>query len=405
MKRVIRFNLIILFCFVFFIIGSEAHAKTLGDLKGELNTLKAKYNANKNEKNMTQAEIDKVQNEIIDTTNKIDQINQEIDRLNKDIEARNQEIAKMNDEIKEIVHYYQVVSSESFYLEFIFKATDFTDFIYRLAISEQLSEYRERKIGDFKKLVEENKKKINEIAEKKVELNNLQEKLKGDKAKLGNKLTGITEAGIGLKDDIASLQKTINLYQNTYKCSDNEDLGACVNRYNRKNSSSGGSSSFGPIPAANGFYKPMSAGYVSAPFGHHDRGLDISVKEGTAVRPVADGVVAAFWPKYPCGGNMLFINHTVNGTSYVSAYFHLWKVNVGIGQKVSHNDIIGVSGGQHKNYAACKNNPNCADVDYNDYDRCTTGPHLHLQLAKGLLYSTYNSFNNASIDPAPYVGY
>ena len=140
MKRVIRFNLIILFCFVFFIIGSEAHAKTLKQMKNELAAMKEKYNNNQSSKKMTESQIADVKSDISSINSQIDSINQEISNLNNDIEKRNQDIAKMKEEINSIMHYYQVSSSESFYLEYVFNASDFTDFIYRMAISEQLSE-------------------------------------------------------------------------------------------------------------------------------------------------------------------------------------------------------------------------------------------------------------------------
>ena len=59
----------------------------------------------------------------------------------------------MHEEIKQIIHYYQVSSSEAFYLEYVFKAKDYTDFIYRLALAEQLSEYRENTIAEQNRYV------------------------------------------------------------------------------------------------------------------------------------------------------------------------------------------------------------------------------------------------------------
>ena len=66
-------------------------------------------------------------------TEEKEQVSKEVDNLNKEIEKLGEEIIKMREEIKNIVHYYQLSSSNSLYLEYVFNASNFTDFIYRLA--------------------------------------------------------------------------------------------------------------------------------------------------------------------------------------------------------------------------------------------------------------------------------
>ena len=58
---------------------------------------------------------------------------------------------KMNEEIKSIVHYYQVSNVQNMYYEYVFNADSYTDFIYRFAITEQLSDYREKTINEYRK--------------------------------------------------------------------------------------------------------------------------------------------------------------------------------------------------------------------------------------------------------------
>lgn len=404
MKRVIRFNLIILFCFVFFIIGSEAHAKTLKQMKNELAAMKEKYNNNQSSKKMTESQIADVKSDISSINSQIDSINQEISNLNNDIEKRNQDIAKMKEEINSIMHYYQVSSSESFYLEYVFNASDFTDFIYRMAISEQLSEYREKTINEYNDLIKKNREKVSEIAAKKTSLKSLESDLSKKRDKLDAELTGIETAGMSIKDEIADLEKTVNLYQNTYKCSDNEQISTCINRKNNSYGSGSSSSSSRPsnginVPSSSGFFLPISSWTNIYPFKHHDNGMDLSTPEGQAVHPIADGVVIDIWYRYSCGGNMVWISHNVNGRKYTSAYFHLKSINVSVDQQVSHNTVIGSSGGAKRGTST------------NTYDGCTTGPHLHLQVATGhyeryirwsdgTYHISYSSWNSSSINPA-----
>lgn len=404
MKKKMKLCLIIITLVLCFCNTNNVQAKTLAQLKSELATMKDKYNKNQSQKQMTEAEIKKVKQEIESIGNEIDKINQDIIDLNNDIEKRNKEIKKMSEEIKSIMHYYQLNSGESFYLEYVFNATDYTDFIYRLALTEQLSEYRKKTINKYNQLIEENKKKIAEISAKKTELNKLESELATKYKKLETELTGITTAGVSIKDEISDMESTIKLYQNTYKCSDNEELTTCVNRYNNKNNSGSSSTDYN-VPSAYGFYVPITYWTRIYEFQHHDNGLDLSTPEGQSVHPIADGQVIDIWYKYSCGGNMVWIAHNVNGKKYTSGYFHLKTVNVAIGQQVSHSSVIGTSGGARKGTST------------NTYDGCTTGPHLHLQVSTGHysrylqvrgqtgLHISWSAWNSKSFNPRNIINF
>lgn len=398
-----KYKYFILLLLMLLLIPLKVNAATLGEFKKELDTLKTKQQENESTKKKTEAEIQATQSEINKINGQIDELNDEIASINEDIDKRNQEIAKMYDEIKSIVHYYQVASTQNMYYEYVFNANSYTDFIYRFAITEQLSKYREKTIDEYNRLIDENKKKVSEIASKKAELSKLEDQAKSKYNSLNGQLTGITTAGLSLKDEIAEMEKKINTYQNTYKCSDTEEISACVYRYNHPNvsKSSAGNHNI-TVASSSGFYLPISYWTKTYPFLHHDKGFDFSTPEGQEVHPVADGIVSEVWHHYKCGGNMIWIVHNVNGKKYTSAYFHLKTYYVKIGDKVSHNDVIGLSGGISKGNS------------YNSYDGCTTGPHLHLQLATGWYdpnslfagsYSGYWTFDNNSFNPLNVISY
>lgn len=390
----------VLICIIPFM---SVKAATLKEFRNELNSLKAKQQENETTKKKTEAEIQATQGEINKINNQIDELNQEIDELNQDIDARNQSIDKMNDEIKSIVHYYQISNTQNMFYEYVFDASSYTDFIYRFAITEQLSKHREKTIDEYNKLIEENKKKVSEIASKKTELSALEGQAREKYNSLNGQLTGITTAGVSLKDEIAEMEKKINTYQNKYKCSETEEISTCVYRYNHPTVTkvTAGSHNI-TVASSQGFYLPISYWTKTYPFLHHDKGFDFSTPEGQQVHPVADGIVSEIWYHYKCGGNMIWIVHNVNGKKYTSAYFHLKSYNVKIGDSVSHNDVIGLSGGISKGNS------------YNTYDGCTTGPHLHLQLATGWYdpnslfsgsYSGYWTFDNNSFNPLNVISY
>ena len=396
MKKFIKICLILVLSMG---ICIKVEAKTLNQIKKELNNMKAQYKENQSKKALTESEMNQVKSKISDISSQIVKTQNDINDINNDIDARNQEIEKMNEEIKSIVHYYQLSSSESFYLEYVFNAKDFTDFIYRLAISEQLSEYRKNMINQYKELIEKNKQEVSKLADKKSELKGYQNELSGEYNKLGTELNNISEAAIDIKDEIADLEKMVNLYESKYKCGGDEDVSACVNRVNSANARSRGSSSsttaYGSLPSAAGFYRPTAFGTISTNYGDSvgslyykpHQGIDVSVPHGTTVYAIADGTVVKVNYKNNCGGNMVFIAHKVNGKTYTSGYYHLASINVSVGQSVTYNTVVGSSGG----------NQHIETWDHCSYTGFANGGHLHLQIATGLYmtdYFTYSAFED-----------
>lgn len=391
MKRSIKFfiNIVIIFTLVF--IGNiSVGAKTLRQLKSELSTAEEKYKNNQAEKAQTEAQIASTKNKIDELNREKVKIQQDMSNLNDELDQLAKDIEKMQKEIKTIVNYYQLSSTNSLYLEYAFNATSFTDFIYRLAVSEQLSEYRKVTIDKYNKLIEENKKKINELAAKQASLNTLEKELSQELAKLGSNLASISDIATNIKDEINSLKSDIRLYENTYKCSLDEQLTTCMNR------AYGG----GGIPSAAGFYRPVVSGRVNADYGYtayygstFHYGLDIGVSHGTPVYAIAEGRVVKIFYKYDCGGNVIHIAHNVNGRRYTSQYAHLASMTVKEGDIVTPSTLIGYSGG-------------VPSIEY--WDGCSTGAHLHLQIATGAYmsdYFWYSEFQSRSFDPRNIINF
>ena len=395
MNTLKRLNIVILLISFIFLFGVNVEAKTLSDLKKELSSAEAKYSANQQQKEQTEAEIKSIKDKIVSLSAEKEKVQKDIVDLNNELEELAKDIDKMQKEIKSIVNYYQLTNSTSMYLEYVFNATSFTDFIYRLAVSEQLSEYRKVTIDKYNKLIDENKKKVKELAEKEVALDKLQDELSIQLSKLGSNLSKITEEAVDIKEEIKDLKKQVDTYQNTYKCSLNEQLSTCINRYN---SSSGNAY----LPSAAGFYRPIVTGALNYEYGYtpkygafHD-GIDFSIPHGTPVYSVADGIVVSVKPHQSCGGNMVYIGHKVNGKSYTSAYFHLADpILVREGQVVTYNTKIGTSGGVHA-------------IEWWDSPQCSTGAHLHFQIATGIYktdYFWYSNFRSRSFNPRTVINF
>lgn len=362
-------------------------AKTLRDYKNELNALKEKYESGEQEKKLTEEQIAKKRANISSINDEINKIEQDTKNLTSEIEKLNEDIVKKQDEIKKIINYYQVSNGESAYLEYIFKATDFTDLIYRLAIAEQLSKYNNDLVNEYHKMIDENEKKKEELANKKVSLNNKQNELEKELLSLDTQLGEILEENISTKEEIESIENTLKTYEELYDCNLDEDLDECEARI--RNSS--------VLPPGTKFYRPVTSGRVSANYGWYypwgtktwHYGMDISqTGHGANVYAMANGRVSYITRKASCGGNMLYIEHNVDGVNYTTGYFHLASIEVNVGDIVTYNTVVGKVGGS---------------PSIETWDRCSTGTHLHIQFGYGhydaLKSGYYTKFTAKAFDP------
>ena len=363
-KKIKYILLVLLLLVVNFAVPTKevAEAKTLRDLKEELAQYEKELAAGEEQKKLTQQEIANKRTSIENINVEISNISKEIVNLNEEIENLNVEIVEKEKEIKEIINYYQLSNSESAYLEYVFEAADFTDFIYRMAIAEQLSKYNDELVEEFHATIKENEQKKKDLDAKTVTLNEKQKKLESELASLGSQLGEIMDENVSIEDDIKSVKKMINTYENVYKCGLDENLNTCGR---------------GKLPPDTAFYRPVKSGKVSANYGiyypwgkpQQHYGMDISgTGHGAAVYSMANGRVAYITEKSSCGGNMVYIHHNVNGTLYTTGYFHLSHINVKVGDTVTTDTVIGGVGG---------------NTSYETWDACSTGTHLHIQFAYG----------------------
>jgi len=382
-KKIRYVLLVLLLLVVNFAVPTKevAEAKTLRDLKEELAELERKQSNVENEKKLTEQEIANKRASIDSINDEISAISQEMVSLTEEIEQLNVEIVEKEKEIKEIINYHQLSSSESAYLEYIFEAADFTDFIYRMAIAEQLSKYNDELVEEFHATIKENEQKKKDLDAKTVSLNEKQKQLENELISLGNQLGEITEENVSLEDDIKSMKKMINTYETVYNCNLDDDITEC---------------SRGQLPPGTAFYRPVNKGKVSANYGWYypwgkkqwHYGLDISqTGHGANVYSMADGVVAFITERAEYGGNMVYIHHNVNGVKYTTGYFHLSHINVRVGDVVTPNTVIGGVGGNRQ-------------IEW--WDKGSEGTHLHIQFGYGNTTATsgfYTRFTAKSFDP------
>lgn len=398
MKKALNIVLIIVLMIPFLTVPIKVEGQTLRELKEELEKTRQELKNQQAQEKLNQEQINKINANINNINATIKQIGDDMIRLNEEIEQAKVEIAEKDAQIKEIINFLQVSSGESEYMEYIFGAKDFTDFIYRMSITEQMTDYNDRLIDEANALIENNKKKQEELTNKEKELKNKQEELSKELAKVKADLSKIYDIFVDLEESIKVQESTVKLYEEDLKCGLDEDTDACLERVLRENLEAALKSAI--------FTRPLTSGYISSNYGNRcfwlngvwtcdfHTGIDIAAPLGTPIYSTSVGVVTAITPRYHCGGNMVFIHHWIDGRTYTSLYMHMYQVNVKVGDVVSGNTVIGTVGG---------------DPGVTWWDSCSTGSHLHFTLLNGLVGDDYvawsSGFYASLIDPRTRVNF
>ena len=359
-KKIFKIIFIVLVSIFVFVklddIDAVNQNSSLKDLKNSMAKLDRERQAASSRKNKTEKEIKSMESDI-------DRINKEIEDNNKAIEDAYDKIADLDEEIinkqKEIdnlLSFLQVSEGENVYLEYVFQAKNFTDFIYRGAVVEQLTKYNDDLIDDMYKKIEENKALQVQLQEdiKKGEqtIKNFEEKLKTKNLTLGDLIKDETDA----EAEYAASKREVQYYEKIFKenkCKETTSINECLG-----------------VAFANKLTRPVNSGWINSEWGlrfhptkHTWRlhnGIDIGVSTGTKVYASAPGVVVKKIVRSSCGGNELYIRHNLKGVGTVQTYYyHLSAFKVKVGDKVDTNTVIALSGGGES------------------YDACSTGPHLH----------------------------
>lgn len=368
MKKVSK---IILCAFSFFMLVNNVDAISLKDYRIQYEKDLAKYNNSKNKQAEAKSKINSLQGDIGNVSNNIAQYQKNIEDSKAKIEELNKEIEDKKKEIDNLLSFMQVSEGDNVYLEYVFEATSFTDFIYRSAIVEQLTKYNDELIDDMYKKIEENKqlqkKLAKQIEDSEKEMDKLNDLLNSANVSL-NQLVDEHE---DIEQDMDASKRQYEYFKKEFKnngCSEDTDINVCLK-----------------VPSSTGFIRPLVKATVTSEFGmrfHPTRhvwtlhsGIDLGVPIGTNVYPAANGVVTKIArvknpnkPGSSCGGNKIYVKHMVNGKEFVTVYMHVHTIKVNLGDYVTVNTVIAGSGGGES------------------YDYCTTGPHLHFSIMKGSSY-------------------
>lgn len=382
MRKISKILLIIIMLLVFMPKVNASSANTIAELRKEIEALKAKKQAQGNKKAQTQSEINTTTNKLNNTRNEITEGRNQIETARLEIKKLDKEIEDGTENIKSLMNSYQINSADNAYMDYIFKAESYADFVYRYTVIKQVIDYNKELIDGWNEKIIQNEQLQVDLANKEVELNKKVSEYETNIDKLGDKLAAYSDIVMDIQDEIDSTQELLNYYKEL-GCGENQNIYECIS-----------------VKGDTMFRKPLVKGTITSYYGYRinpltgkgtkfHSGTDIGGnKEGTNVYATANGTVGKIIRKARCGGNQVYVWHTIGGKKYTSLYMHLLNINVSIGDKVNSNTVVGTVGGGKGTWA---------------WETCSTGAHLHFSVATGWYgdknsYVSYSSFLAHLID-------
>lgn len=328
---------------------------TLRKLQNNYETEKAKYEENQKKINLTQSEINAKRNRITVLKNEMATISKEVETLNAEIEDYKVNIKNKIIQSKNLIEQLQITEKSDLYYDYIFNADSVSDMVYRSAVIKEIVDYNEKVVSTLNTMIEDNKKREEEIAKRKVEIDKIEDELNSQVISLGDTKEKLSEGAVSIAKQMQNIESKIKYYKSR-GCKLDDVIGVDCDK-----------ASSGPVrrPTQQGYVTQNNTLYSS---GYFHRGLDIGSKRGKneKIYPVANGTIQGV--EYDLNGALMVrIDHIINGKHYTSLYAHLSKFapNLYKGKKVTSNDYIGYMG----------------DTGY------SFGVHLHIEMYDCWLYS------------------
>lgn len=349
----------------------------LEDVKDSISNIKDQIKNVKEDKNTVINQINQIDKQINQTESKISSLSSLVMQTNNEIKQTTIELNKKTEEYSEHKDLYHdriraiYMNGSSGYLEIIFSAESFSDFMSRLDMVKKVMEYdtsllqemkvKQQEIEKQKKMLEQKKNQLerikNEVASKKIELDNSNRKKKEYYSKLSRDQKSLEKA-------LAEEERTSRLLEKQIQ----DIIGSNGNSnlvYKGKRGCILKVSDIGHYPKMTSPY-----GMRMHPTLHvwkMHTGIDYGVPMRTPIYSMAEGevIISKYLPGY---GYTVVINH---GSGVSTLYAHNSSLLVSVGQRVKMGQMISRAGSTGN----------------------STGPHLHFEVR----------INGKHINPAPYV--
>ena len=333
------------------------------------------------EKQALDQQITEIQKNIDEIDSVIEESDQQIAAKNVELEEAEERLTAADDQLKQRVKSMYMNGNTS-YLEILFGAESFSDFITRVNMLKFIVDNDNKIIAEVvedKNTIEQAKAVIEEQKSEQETAKGLQEE---EKQRMEESVARQQEIMESLENDLDKLRAE----QEKLKASEDElmremDRIEAEEKAAQQRAASSGSSSSTTVTRGSGVMGwPLAVnGTITSRFGYRSdtaindhTGVDIAAPTGTAILAADSGTVSLV--KYDAGGygNYVLINH---GGGMFTLYGHCSATYVSVGQSVSKGQKI-------------------AAVGSTGY---STGPHLHFEVRIN------GGINGVRVDPLPYI--
>lgn len=326
-----------------------------------------------------------------------DRVKSELIRLYEDIRNTEYEMAKREGEFRNRVQSMHTGQSTSI-IDVVVSANSFTDLVSRVFTYKKIVEKDNEVIEDYLALVDRlNKQKKssedlkNKIDIDMIELEKISEHLKLEKDKVEDLKRELELESLSVSERIERLMEDRdNLLKAKKAIVDEkkrfESVLATV-RVDVSNFASDASVER-EIESGRMFVTPAK-GRLTSPYGNRQNptgpgiefhtGIDIANAKGTPIHASAGGVVSRIESSNSGYGNVIYVDHVIEGKKYISVYAHLDAFAVAKGEKVEQGQVIALMGTTGR----------------------STGNHLHFEVRETTSLSDVKGHH---VNPMIYVG-
>jgi len=359
---------ILIFVLILLLLPLNVYAKgTLRDEKNELAEMQEKAETNNRLTNESKAKIDAKRNAIVRANNTISNNEIRVENAKTKVAESQESIKVKTEEMRDIINMLQYTNFNSgdAYFDYIFSSASITDMLERQSVITQIVEYTQNQLDELNGLIKTNENLQVQLHEDNINLTNSITEYEKQVEELESYIEKLASIGMDYKEQIKAKKQQIKTYEDA-GCKDNDKIDDCFNnRY---------------MISSTNFNRPLKSGKITQAWGHNGHaGIDIGGnKPGTNIYSPAYGIVTATSYHNSCGGNIIYIRHTVNGKKYTTEYGHLTAIKVKVGQKVTPSTVIGTVGGDRSTFY---------------YDKCTTGTHLHYSVSYGWYLTDYTRWS------------
>lgn len=375
MKKIVSYLVIISLLFLTLCpVGNVVKGKTLQEYKNEVAKLESQQSENNKLTKETKAAINAKRNAILSANNTIAANEQKVEDAKVKVAESQESITIKTAELKDLIQVLQYINIDSseIYVDYIFDSSSISEMIERQAVLEQIVEYTYDELGKLNELIIQNEQLQVDLENENVNLENSITSYESQVEELEAYIEKLATIGLDYEEQIKAQKNLIKTFE-AAGCKNNDSVDDCY--YNKQLSSSS-------------FSRPLKSGRVTQAWGNNGhKGIDLGGNsKGTPIYAPANGTVAHVAYKQSCGGNIIYMHHTVAGAAYTTEFAHLTSIYVKDGQYVTKGTVIGTVGGDSSTFY---------------YDHCTSGTHLHYAVAYGYYlgsgkngYSKWSTFTS-----------